>query len=31
MDESPTNAGREGPGKMQAAYFWPVYGEQEEV
>jgi transposase len=31
MDETPIKAGREGPGKMKAAYFWPVYGEHDEV
>lgn len=31
MDETPIKAGREGPGKMKAAYFWPVYGELDEV
>ncbi|MDM9654099.1 IS66 family transposase [Pseudomonas wenzhouensis] len=31
MDETPIKAGRDGPGKMKAAYFWPVYGEHDEV
>jgi transposase len=31
MDETPIKAGRAGPGKMKAAYFWPVYGEHDEV
>lgn len=31
MDETPIKAGRAGPGKLKAAYFWPVYGEQDEV
>lgn len=31
MDETPIKAGREGPGKMKAAYFWPVYGSCDEV
>jgi transposase len=31
MDETPIKAGRVGPGKMGACYFWPVYGEQDEV
>ena len=31
MDETPIKAGRSGPGKMKAAYFWPVYGEQDEI
>lgn len=30
MDETPIKAGRQG-GKMKAAYFWPVYGELDEV
>jgi transposase len=31
MDETPIKAGRVGPGKMKGAYFWPVYGEHDEV
>ena len=31
MDETPIKAGRAGPGKMKGAYFWPVYGERDEV
>jgi transposase len=31
MDETPIKAGHAGPGKMKAAYFWPVYGELDEV
>lgn len=31
MDETPIKAGRAGPGKMGAGYFWPVYGELDEV
>jgi len=31
MDETPIKAGRDGPSKMKAAYFWPVYGELDEV
>jgi transposase len=31
MDETPIKAGRAGPGKLKAAYFWPVYGERDEV
>jgi transposase len=31
MDETPIKAGRAGPGKMKATYYWPVYGEQDEV
>jgi transposase len=31
MDETPIKAGRAGPGKMKAAYFWPVCGEHDEI
>lgn len=31
MDETPIKAGRSGHGKMQSGYFWPVYGEADEV
>jgi len=31
MDETPIKAGRTERGKMRAAYFWPVYGEHNEV
>ena len=31
MDETSIKAGRTGPGKMRQAYFWPVYGEEEEI
>lgn len=31
MDETPIKAGRAGPGKLKAAYFWPVYGELDEI
>lgn len=31
MDETPIKAGRAGPGKMKQAYFWPVYGECDEI
>jgi transposase len=31
MDETPIKAGLGGGGKMKASYFWPVYGEQDEV
>jgi transposase len=31
MDETPIKAGREGPGKMRLAYFWPVMGEGDEI
>lgn len=31
MDETPIKAGRNEHGKMKTAYFWPVYGEGDEV
>jgi transposase len=31
MDETPIKAGRSERGKMKMAYFWPVYGEHNEV
>jgi Transposase IS66 family len=31
MDETPIKAGRKERGKMRLAYFWPVYGEHDEV
>lgn len=31
MDETPTKAGRSGPGTMKTGYFWPIYGDQDEV
>lgn len=31
MDETPIKAGRDGKGKMKATYFWPIYGENDEV
>ena len=31
MDETPLKAGRVAPGKMRQAYFWPVYGEDDEI
>lgn len=31
MDETPIRAGREGKGKMRRAWFWPVYGDADEV
>jgi hypothetical protein len=30
VDETPIMAGRAGPGKMKAGYFWPAYGERGE-
>ncbi|MCG5539500.1 IS66 family transposase [Halorhodospira sp. 9622] len=31
MDETPIKAGRKGPGKMHQGYFWPLYGESDEI
>jgi len=31
MDETPIKAGVAAPGKMKAAYFWPIYGEFDEI
>ncbi len=31
MDETPIKAARKSPGQMQTGYFWPVYGDQDEV
>jgi len=31
MDETPIKAGTTGHGKMKTGYFWPIYGEQDEV
>ena len=31
MDETPIKAGRKATGKMQTGYFWPIYGDQEEL
>lgn len=31
IDETPIKAGRNGQGKMKMEYFWPVYGDQDEV
>lgn len=31
IDETPIKAGRKGDGKMKVGYFWPVYGEHDEV
>lgn len=31
MDETPIKAGRAGHGAMKTGYFWPVYGEHDEV
>lgn len=31
MDETPIKAGREAPGKLHTGYFWPLYGECDEI
>lgn len=31
MDETPIKASRTGKGKMKTGWFWPVYGEQDEI
>jgi hypothetical protein len=31
MDETPIKAGKAEKGKMKSAYFWPVYGEHDEI
>jgi len=31
MDETPVKAGRQKQGKMRQGYFWPVYGEDDEI
>ncbi len=31
MDETPIKAGRAGHGKMHTGYFWPIYGQLDEV
>ncbi len=31
MDETPIKAGRRERGKMQTGYFWPVYGDKDEI
>jgi transposase len=31
MDETPIKAGRQSKGKLHTGYFWPVYGEQDEI
>ena len=31
MDETPIKAGRKEKGKMRQAYFWPIYGDNDEV
>ena len=31
MDETPIKAGRSGKGKMKATWYWPIYGEDDEI
>jgi transposase len=31
MDETPIKAGRSGHGKMKQTYYWPVYGDRDEI
>src|SRR6266568_4972766 len=31
MDETPIKAGHKSQGKLQTGYFWPLYGEQDEI
>jgi len=31
MDETPIKAGRKGKGKMQKAWYWPIYGQDHEI
>ena len=31
MEEVPIKAGRANPGKMKTTYFWPIYGERDEI
>lgn len=31
MDETPIKAGRKSKGKMQTGYFWPIYGDKDEI
>lgn len=31
MDETPIKAGHKGKGKMKTGYFWPIFGEQQEI
>jgi transposase len=31
MDETPIKAGRDQPGKMKRGYFWPIYGQLDEI
>jgi transposase len=31
MDETPIKAGHQSKGKLQTGYFWPIYGDQDEI
>jgi transposase len=31
MDETPIKAGRRGKGKLHTGYFWPIYGDKDEI
>jgi transposase len=31
MDETPLKAGRQGQGQLHTGYFWPIYGDQDEI
>jgi transposase len=31
MDETPIKVGRKEPGKMKTGYFWPIYGDKDEI
>jgi transposase-like protein len=31
MDETPIKSGRTGKGKMKTAWYWPLYGEDDEI
>ena len=31
MDETPVKAGKKSKGKMKQSYFWPIYGEEDEI
>lgn len=31
MDETPIKTGRQEPGKLHRSYFWPLYGDQDEI
>ncbi|MBB1485640.1 transposase [Oceanospirillum sp. D5] len=31
MDETPIKAGKTGKGKMSKGWFWPLYGDQDDI